>query len=411
MIGKTLGHYEIASALGRGGMGEVFRAKDQILGREVAIKVLPEEFARDTDRVARFQREAKVLASLNYPNIAAIHGLEQSEGKNFLVLELVEGDTLADRLKTGPIPVEESLKLALQIAEALEAAHEKGVIHRDLKPSNIKVTPDGRIKVLDFGLAKAYAGDKEDVNLSNSPTLSDAATQQGVILGTAAYMSPEQARGKAVDKRADIWAFGCVLFEMITGRAAFSGKDVTDILAAVIRAEPDWGSFPANLHWRLREVMIRCLKKDAKDRYHDISDVKTDIQSVLTDPGSVLVQQVAEAELRTKLQAMVPWLAAAIVLGAIIAGVAVWKLKPTPPPEPRQVILFDYELPEGQQLNGDWPIDVSPDGKKFVYGTSKGLYLRSVDELKAKLIAGTEWGYKTALLLARWKIDRILFSR
>ncbi len=390
MIGKTLGHYEIASALGRGGMGEVFRAKDQILGREVAIKVLPEEFARDTDRVARFQREAKVLASLNYPNIAAIHGLEQSEGKNFLVLELVEGDTLADRLKTGPIPVEESLKLALQIAEALEAAHEKGVIHRDLKPSNIKVTPDGRIKVLDFGLAKAYAGDKEDVNLSNSPTLSDAATQQGVILGTAAYMSPEQARGKAVDKRADIWAFGCVLFEMITGRAAFSGKDVTDILAAVIRAEPDWGSFPANLHWRLREVMIRCLKKDAKDRYHDISDVKTDIQSVLTDPGSVLVQQVAEAELRTKLQAMVPWLAAAIVLGAIIAGVAVWKLKPTPPPEPRQVILFDYELPEGQQLNGDWPIDVSPDGKKFVYGTSKGLYLRSVDELKAKLIAGTE---------------------
>jgi len=191
----------------------------------VAIKVLPEEFARDTDRVARFQREAKMLASLNHPNIAAIYGLESSDKTSFLVLELVEGETLADRIKAGPIPVEESLKLALQIAEALEAAHEKGVIHRDLKPANIKVTPDGKVKVLDFGLAKAFAGDKEEVNLSNSPTLSDAATQQGVILGTAAYMSPEQARGKTVDKRTDIWAFGAVLFEMLTGQAAFQGED------------------------------------------------------------------------------------------------------------------------------------------------------------------------------------------
>ena len=226
----------------------MYQAKDQKLGRDVAIKVLPEEFARDADRVARFQREAKLLASLNHPNIAAIHGLEESGGTNFLVLELVEGETLADRMKRGPIPVEESLKLALQIAEALEAAHEKGVIHRDLKPANIKVTPDGKVKVLDFGLAKAFAGEQEELNLSNSPTLSNAATQQGVILGTAAYMSPEQARGKSVDKRADIWAFGCVLFEMLTGRAAFSGKDVTDILAAVIRAEPEWSSLPANLH-------------------------------------------------------------------------------------------------------------------------------------------------------------------
>src|SRR5512143_275842 len=264
MIGKTLGHYQITSQLGKGGMGEVFQAKDQVLGRDVAIKVLPDEFARDSDRIARFQREAKLLASLNHPNIGAIHGLEESGGTQFLVLELVEGETLADRIKAGSLPVEESLKLALQIAEALEAAHEKGVIHRDLKPANIKVTPDGKVKVLDFGLAKAYAGDQE-VNLSNSPTLSDAATQQGVILGTAAYMSPEQARGKAVDKRADIWAFGCVLYEMLTGRAAFSGKDVTDILAAVIRSEPEWNSLPANLHWRLREVLERCLKKDAKD--------------------------------------------------------------------------------------------------------------------------------------------------
>jgi serine/threonine protein kinase len=237
MIGKTLAHYEITNQLGKGGMGEVYQAKDRKLGRDVAIKVLPEEFAKDTDRVARFQREAKLLASLNHPNIAAIHGLEESGGIHFLVLELVEGQTLADRIKAGPIPVEESLKLALQIAEALEAAHEKGVIHRDLKPANIKVTPEGKVKVLDFGLAKAYAGEQADPNLSKSPTLtysptlSNAATQQGIILGTAAYMSPEQAKGKTVDKRADVWAFGCVVFEMLTGRSLFSADDVSQTLA------------------------------------------------------------------------------------------------------------------------------------------------------------------------------------
>ena len=207
-------------------MGEVYQAKDRKLGRDVAIKVLPEEFAKDADRVARFQREAKLLASLNHPNIAAIHGLEESGGTNFLVLELVEGETLADQIKRGPIPVEESLKLALQIAEALEAAHEKGVIHRDLKPANIKVTPDGKVKVLDFGLAKAFAGEQATNRelSSNSPTLSNAATQQGVILGTAAYMSPEQARGKSVDKRADIWAFGCVLYRDADGPSSLSRR-------------------------------------------------------------------------------------------------------------------------------------------------------------------------------------------
>jgi serine/threonine protein kinase/Tol biopolymer transport system component len=388
MIGKTLGHYQITGQIGKGGMGEVYQAKDQKLGRDVAIKVLPEEFARDADRVARFQREAKVLASLNHPNIAAIHGLEESDGTKFLVLELVEGETLADRLKRVPIPIEESLKLALQIAEALEAAHEKGIIHRDLKPSNIKVTPEGKVKVLDFGLAKAFAGDKEEVNLSNSPTLSDAATQQGVILGTAAYMSPEQARGRNVDKRADIWAFGCVLYEMLTGRPAFSGKDVTDILAAVIRSEPEWGTLPANLHWRLREVLERCLKKDIRDRYHDISDVRVEIQKVLTDPSGLLVQQISTLEPRTKLRMMLPWVAAVFLLGLIIAGVAVWKLKPT---ETLQVMRFEYELPEGQEFSalGMPALAVSPDGKQFVYSTTNGLYIRSVDELTAKLIAGT----------------------
>jgi serine/threonine protein kinase len=237
--GTQLGRYTVLAALGKGGMGEVWRARDTKLGREVAIKTLPEEFACDTDRLARFEREAKLLASLNHPNIAAIYGLEESNGAQVLVLELVEGPTLENRIKEGPIPVEESLKLALQIAEALEAAHEKGVIHRDLKPANIKLTLDGKVKVLDFGLAKAFAGNEPEVNLSNSPTLSMAATQQGIVLGTAAYMSPEQAKGRVVDKRTDIWAFGCVVYEMLTGKRIFEGEDVSDTLAAVLRQEPD----------------------------------------------------------------------------------------------------------------------------------------------------------------------------
>jgi serine/threonine protein kinase len=296
MIGRMLDHYQITSQLGKGGMGEVYQAKDQKLGRDVAIKVLPEEFARDTDRVARFQREAKVLASLNHPNIAAIYGLEESSGTNFLVLELVEGETLADRIKAGPVPVEESLKLALQIAEALEAAHEKGVIHRDLKPANIKVTPDGNVKVLDFGLAKAFARDKE-VNLSNSPTLSEAATLQGVILGTAAYMSPEQARGETVNKKADIWAFGCVLFEMLTGRATFEGRTVSDVLASVIKSEPEWKRLPPNLHPRIRLLLERCLEKEAKNRCSGIGDARVEIQKALTDPSGLLVQPITAVEL------------------------------------------------------------------------------------------------------------------
>jgi eukaryotic-like serine/threonine-protein kinase len=292
-IGQTLAHYQIQSQLGKGGMGEVYRAHDMKLGRDVAIKTIPPEFARDPDRVARFNREAKLLASLNHTSIAGIYGLEESGGTSFLVLELAEGQTLADRIKAGPIPIEESLKLALQIAEALEAAHEKGVIHRDLKPANIKVSPEGKVKVLDFGLAKAFAGEPAEVNLTNSPTLSNAATQQGVILGTAAYMSPEQARGKPVDRRADIWAFGSVLFEMLTGSAAFAGDDVSDILAAVIRSEPDWSKLPPNLHWRIKELLVRCLEKEVRNRYGAISDARVDIQKTLADPAGVLVEKIA----------------------------------------------------------------------------------------------------------------------
>ena len=247
LTGKRLGPYEILSAIGAGGMGEVYQAHDTRLGRDVAIKVLPEAFAHDPERLSRFQREAKMLAALNHPNIATIYGLEQANGTSYLVMELVPGETLQQRIvREGALAVDEALAIAKQIAEALEAAHEKGIIHRDLKPANVKVTPEGKVKVLDFGLAKAFAGDGVNEDPANSPTLSMAATMHGVILGTAAYMSPEQAKGKAVDKRTDIWAFGCVLYELLTGKAAFQGEDVGDILAEVVKAEPDWSRLPGS---------------------------------------------------------------------------------------------------------------------------------------------------------------------
>jgi serine/threonine-protein kinase len=352
MIGKILGHYQISNQLGKGGMGEVFQAKDEKLGRDVAIKVLPEEFAKDADGVARFQREAKVLASLNHENIAAICGLEESDGTNFLVLELVEGDALADRSRRGPIPVEESLKLALQIAEALEAAHEKGIIHRDLKPANIKVTPEGKVKVLDFGSAKAFAGEKEELNLSNSPTLSNAAAQQGVILGTAAYMSPEQAKGKAVDKRADIWAFGAVLFEMITGKPAFTGEEVSEILASVIKGDMKPDLLPANLHFRVREAITRCLQKDLKKRYSNIADARYEIEQALQDPGGVIAQPVAVSEPQKKLRWGLPWFAWSIAaMLAVVAAVAQWSPWRKAGPLPLQ--RFTEELDEGFSLVTD----------------------------------------------------------
>jgi serine/threonine protein kinase/Tol biopolymer transport system component len=390
MIGKSLVHYEITSEIGRGGMGEVYQAKDTKLGRDVAIKVLPEEFAMDHDRVARFQREAKLLASLNHPNIASIHGLEESDGTHFLVMELIEGDTLADRIKNEPIPVEEALQLAQQMAEALEAAHEKGVIHRDLKPANIKVTPDSKVKILDFGLAKAYAGDQANVSLEDSPTISAVATQQGVILGTAAYMSPEQARGKPVDRRADIWAFGCVLYEMLTGKKAFSGGDVTDTLAAVLRSEPEWESLPTNLHWRVKEVLERCLEKKAKDRYGSINDARVDIHKVLSDPSGIFAQPGETGEATRRQRPILLWVAVTAILCLIIAGIAIWYLKPAPPPEPKRVMRFTYELPEGQRLTENISLAVSPDGSQFVYSTTDGLYLRPVDALDARPVTGTD---------------------
>ena len=392
MIGQTLGHYEVTDKLGQGGMGSVWLAQDAKLGRQVAIKTLPEEFAQDEERLARFEREAKLLASLNHPNIATIHGLEEHSGTRFLVLELVEGDTLADRLKRGAIPVEDSLRLALQIAEALEAAHEKGVIHRDLKPANIKVTPDGKIKVLDFGLAKAFAGDGADVNLSQSPTLSMQATQQGVILGTAAYMSPEQARGVTVDKRADIWAFGCVLYEMLTGRQVFKGELMSDVMASVLKSDPDYQGLPPAINPRLRELLRRCLEKDTKQRWHDIGDVRVEAEHILANPVAVSAETLETVQPGTS--RVVPW-AAATLLVAILTGLTVWTLVPDSESKVvrRLAVPVSMSTPLVGARNGN-NVLISQDGTVLVYAlvTEDGdrqLFRRRMDEDQAVAIEGT----------------------
>ena len=388
LVGKQMGSYKILSLLGKGGMGEVYRARDMKLEREVAIKVLPAEFTQDPGRLARFQREAKLLAALNHPNIATIYGLEESDGIRFLVLELVEGETLAERVAKGPLPVGEALEVCLQIAEGVEAAHEKGVIHRDLKPANVKVTPQGKVKILDFGLAKALEGETAPASdLSQSPTLTAAGTQAGVILGTAAYMSPEQARGEATDKKADVWAFGCVLFEMLTGRATFGGKTVSDVLAGVLRIDPEWKSLPPNLHPRIRLLLERSLEKESKHRYQGIADARVDIQKALADPSGVLGQptgDVAQAQPRP----ILPWVAT-IILATIVAIIATWLLKPT---EPGLVTHFAHRLPDGQAFtNPSHPlVAVSPDGRQLVYVANQQLYLRNLDELEARPIQGTD---------------------
>ncbi len=385
MIGKTLGHYEITDKLGQGGMGSVWLGQDSKLGRQVAIKTLPEEFAKDEERLARFEREAKLLASLNHPNIATIHGLEEHEGTRFLVLELVEGDTLADRLKRGAIPVEESLTLALQIAEALEAAHEKGVIHRDLKPTNIKVTPDGKVKVLDFGLAKAFAGDGSDVNLSQSPTLSLAATQQGVILGTAAYMSPEQARGQEVDKRADVWAFGCVLYEMLTGMQAFQGATVSDMLAAALKTEPDWSALPGETPSLIRRLLSRCVEKDRKRRIPDIGMARLEIDDVLVDPDR---GDAPGSEAAVRQRTVMPW---AITAGALVATAVMW-LAVGRATTDAEVVRFTVQVEGGHEMfvGEALRLSLSPDGRTLAYVAQGVVHLRPLDRVESVVLEGTD---------------------
>jgi serine/threonine-protein kinase len=327
VAGTKIGAYQILSTLGAGGMGEVYRARDSKLNRDVALKVLPSVFANDAQRMGRFQREAQVLASLNHPNVASIYGLEESGGVRALVMELVEGPTLEERVAQGPILLEEALATARQIAEGLEYAHEKGIVHRDLKPANVKITPEGNAKVLDFGLAKAEEVTAMMVSPADSPTLSLGATHAGVILGTAAYMSPEQARGKTVDKRADIWAFGAVLYEMLTGKPAFDGETVSDTLAAVIKTQPNWDLLPAGVPATILKLLRRCLEKDPKLRLRDIGDARIEIADAIAAPSTVPASGVSEglppaSELRVLLRPAL--LAVAAIVGLLALFVSFW---------------------------------------------------------------------------------------
>ncbi len=397
--GTRFGPYEIVDAIGAGGMGEVYRATDTKLGREVAIKTLPSAFAADTDRLARFEREAKLLAALNHPNIAVIYGLEESKGTQCIAMELIEGETLEEKLKDGPLPVEDALRLALQIAQALEAAHEKGVIHRDLKPANVMVTAKGQVKVLDFGLAKALSKDADQSNLGQSPALSLAMTQQGIVLGTASYMSPEQASGQATDQRADVWAFGVVLFEMLSGLPLFTGESVPHILADVLKTEPDWKRLPKDLDPRLKVLLDRCLRKKPHSRYHAIADSRIDIEDILNDPqGGEAVTATAQPLWRRALP-----VAAAVLVTGILVGLAGEMLRPEPSSESPastsfaiQRHSFDLGIVGTLGQSGlTAEVAVSPDGSRVVYSANQPpagiqLFVRALDQFEAQPIPGTQ---------------------
>ncbi len=389
MIGKTLSHYKVLEKIGQGGMGEVYRAEDTNLSREVAIKVLPKQFTKDPQRLARFEREAKLLAQLNHPNIAAIHSFEHADDIHFLVLELVPGETLAERVAKGPLPVEEALEVCRQIAEGVETAHEKGVIHRDLKPANLKVTPEGKVKILDFGLAKAFEAEPPITDISQSPTLTEEMTRAGVILGTAAYMSPEQAKGKPVDKRADIFAFGAVLYELLTGKRAFGGETITETIAAVLKSEPDWEKLPGDTPWRIRELLDDSLQKEVRDRPHDISHARIQINKALKEPATTFPIGLSSGVQPPSWRKAVPWSIAAVAL--VIAGVAVWNL--TPSSIPASLTSFALNLSSGERLTtlGHEVMALSPDGTRLVYGfTNDQLYLREMEQLESQPIPGTQ---------------------
>jgi eukaryotic-like serine/threonine-protein kinase len=396
MNGKTLGHYRVGEQLGRGGMGEVYLADDLNLNRKVALKFLPDAFAGDPERMARFEREAKVLASLNHPNIAAIYGLEQAEGKRFLVLELVEGETLAQRLSKGPLPVDEALVICRQIAEGLEAAHDKGVMHRDLKPANVMITEGDKVKILDFGLAKALSDETQSIDSSQSPTLTEAMTRPGIILGTAAYMSPEQAKGKIVDKRADIWAFGCILYECLTGKRAFEGETVTETLAALLKSEPDWPALPAAIPQNIRLVLHRCLEKDMRRRFQNATDVRI----VIEEP-----QEIGERPAAVNVSR--PWLAWTIAALAVLIALALgFLLIREIPQQTEEPVRFQIEFPAKLVPAPSGALALSPDGRHLVFAAiSDGvmrLWLRSFDYLEARPLPGTESGWFAPLF---WSPD------
>src|SRR5262245_41772113 len=396
--GTRIGPYQITGSLGAGGMGEVYRARDTKLGREVAIKVLPASLTSDPDRLARFSREAQVLAALNHPNIAGIFHIEDAADAPAIVMELVEGETLADRIARGPIPTDEALPTAKQIAEALEAAHEPGIIHRDLKPANIKLRPDGRVKVLDFGLAKLTESPSpaNPSAMSLSPTITSPALMTGVglLLGTAAYMSPEQAKGKPAEKRSDIWAFGCVLFEMITGKRAFEGEDVSDTLAAVLRGAPNWDALPVPTPPAIVRVLHRCLEKDPKRRLRDIGDVQ-----ILSEEVSSLALSPLPQKPSRLLGGRTALATVAVALLVSMAAVA-WLVMTTRLSRvPALVERFELTTPRNASFtfNPTGPnVVISPDGSQIVYHVQSAghiqLALRPLDRLEQTLIAGSDLG-------------------
>ena len=390
MIGQRIAHYDITAHLGSGGMGRVYQATDIRLGRAVALKFLPEAYANDPERASRFEREAKALASLNHPNIGALHGLEESDGRGFLVMELVQGQTLHERLHGQPIPLAETMSIARQIADALEAAHEKGIVHRDLKPANVKITPDGRVKVLDFGLAKfvteeSDSGRSSQAAVSNSPTISALATQAGVILGTAAYMAPEQAKGLPVDARADIFAFGCVLYEMLTGRPAFDGESMADILSRVLQRDPDWTRVPSTVPPSIVRLLRLCLEKDPRMRRQAAGDVRLDLEHALSEP---IVAQIPVAGGRGRTITFA-WVAVGLSGLAALALFTVPSLRDAPAAEMRLQIVTPPTL-------APFDFALSPDGRYLAFvatgspSDTERLYLRAMNETEARPLTGTE---------------------
>jgi Tol biopolymer transport system component len=395
LIGKILAHYEVTGLLGKGGMGEVYRARDTKHDREVALKLLPAEFSQDPERLARFEREARTLASIQHPNIASIYGFEDTGEHRFLVMELAEGSDLAELLGSGPLETTEALKIAQQIARGLEAAHEKGIIHRDLKPSNVMIGSSGQVKLLDFGLARAYESSSEGQDLAHSPTITAAMTQAGVILGTAAYMSPEQARGRPTDRRTDVWSLGAVLFEMLSGEQPFPGEVISDVIARILEREPPWERLAAPSHPLLRRLLERCLAKDPSDRFHDVADVRLEIQGILADPtGSTLgfeqgaagVKPPAAEPKSRAWRRLLPWAIATVLAVALVAS---FLLRPTPAP---QLVEFAITAPPSQHLR---EFSLAPDGSSLVFvaidrgGTSK-LWLRRLHSAQLVELNSTE---------------------
>ncbi|MFN0009028.1 MAG: protein kinase domain-containing protein, partial [Planctomycetota bacterium] len=393
--GRTLAHYEILGPLGAGAMGEVYRAKDSKLGREVAIKVLPEHFADDPERLKRFEREAKTLASLNHPNVAQIFGVDQVADMGFLVLELEPGESLEDRLKRGPLAVDETIDVCRQIAEGLEAAHEAGVIHRDLKPANVRLTPDGKVKVLDFGLAKPA-----NESAGGSSTDSVLTTEAGRLLGTPTYMAPEQARGKSIDKRVDIWAFGCVMYECLTGKRAFDGETLTDVLAIVLHEEMDASKLPVSLPSGVRDLLVRCLAKDPRQRLRDIGDARLALER-----SGVFEERVGD-ERGARISALgrsLPWSACALLGIALVlvslqafGFIELWSSRAVAPASAQGALHVSLTLPPGDEVGNirERPIAISPDGTLVVYvglrDNRAQLYLRPLGQSEPSPIAGTE---------------------